>query len=419
MKKGNAPLTEKKYYILFAFLTSVFMMWGLALTLMDVLNKHFQSVLHITKSRSAMIQLCTFGAYAVMALPCGLYMKKYGYKKGIVLGLLLYSLGAFLFVPAANKMSFNSFMLALFILACGMATLETVAHPFIASLGDQRTSDQRINFAQSFNGLGGVIGPIVGSHFLLRAEKQHINDLITVKQLYIVIGAIICIMLLVFAAMRVTKDINFPAHRKADASADNTASSENLFHKKHFLFAVLAQFFNVAAQGGTWAYFINYGHEVMHFSDEKAGYFFSFSILLLVVGRFAGTLLMRFVAPYKLLAVFASGNIVMCLLVAQGWGWLSFGALLFINFFFSIMYPTIFSLGLKDLGAQTQKASSYIVMGVAGGAVFPSVMGLIANHSVAGSYYLPIICYVVIMLFGVKYPMLNKSFSQKNYLVKP
>lgn len=390
------------------------MMWGLALTLMDVLNKHFQSVLHITKSRSAMIQFCTFGAYAVMALPSGMYMKKYGYKKGILLGLVLYSAGAFLFIPAANEMSFNAFMLALFVLACGMATLETVAHPFIASLGNQRTSDQRMNFAQSFNGLGGVIGPIIGSHFLLRAERQHINDLVTVKELYMMIGAIICIMLIIFAVIRVAKDINYPAHREAISNVDNTATPEKLFHKKHFRFAVFAQFFNVAAQGGTWAYFINYGHEVMHFSDEKAGYFFSLSILLLVIGRFAGTFLMHFIAPYKLLALFAGGNIIMCLLVAQGWDWLSFSALLFINFFFSIMYPTIFSLGIKDLGIQTQKASSYIVMGVVGGAAFPSVMGLVANHSVASSYYLPIICYIVIMLFGIKYPMLNKSFRKKN-----
>lgn len=416
MKKEHIPLTEKRYYMLFAFLTSVFLMWGLALTLTDVLNKHFQSVLQISKSRSAMIQLSTFGAYAVMALPAGLYMKKYGYKKAILLGLLLYSGGAFLFVPAANALSFNFFRLALFILACGMATLETVAHPFVVSLGDQRTSDQRLNFAQSFNGLGGVIGPVIGSFFLLRAEQQHINDLTAVKQLYIIVGVVICLMGIVFATFPVAKHINYPALHNTASADKNLLPPEKLFRKKHFQFAVLAQFFNVAAQGGTWAYFINYGHEVMHFSDEKAGYFFSLSILLLVTGRFAGTFLMRFVAPYKLLALFAAGNIVMCLLVAQAWGWVSFTALLFINFFFSIMYPTIFSLGLKDLGTHTQRASSYIVMGVVGGAVFPPLMGLIANYDIAGSYYLPILCYLVILAFGIKYPALNKLSFQKNYI---
>lgn len=361
-----------------------------------------------------MIQLSTFGAYAVMALPAGLYMKKHGYKKAILLGLLLYCVGAFLFVPAANALSFNFFRLALFILACGMATLETVAHPFVASLGNQNTSDQRLNFAQSFNGLGGVIGPVIGSFFLLKAGRQHINDLTAVKELYIIVGLVICIMGIVFATFPVPKQINYPAlHHPTPANGDFTPP-EKLFRKKHFRFAVLAQFFNVAAQGGTWAYFINYGHEVMHFSDEKAGYFFSVSILLLVIGRFTGTFLMRFAAPYKLLALFASGNIIMCLLVAQSWGWVSFAALLLINFFFSIMYPTIFSLGLKDLGKDTQKASSYIVIGVVGGAVFPPLMGLIANHNVADSYYLPIVCYLVILVFGIKYPALNKLSFQKN-----
>lgn len=421
MKKDRIPLTDKKYYILFGFLTSIFLMWGLALTLMDVLNKHFQEVLHISKSRSALIQLATFGAYTLVALPAGIYMKRFGYRKAILWGLFLYAAGAFLFIPAAGAQSFEFFLIALFVLACGMAALETVAHPYVAALGDQRTSDQRINFAQSFNGLGGVIGPAIGSFFLLKAEHQPINDLFTVKALYVVIGSVMAIMGLVFAFSPISKmalplpavnHINaFENIREAERQSASKPSKK-LIHEKHFVFAVVAQFFNVAAQAGTWAYFINYGHEVMHFTAEKAGYFFSFSIFLLVIGRFSGTFLMRYIKPYKLLGIFAFCNVLMCLVVAQGAGWPSFIALLFINFFFSIMYPTIFSLGLKDLGDRTQQASSYIVMGFLGGAIFPPLMGLMANNHIAASYYLPIICYVVIFIFGIKYPTLNKNYHK-------
>src|SRR5882724_4529931 len=158
--------TERKFVITFIFVTSLFMLWGIAITMGDILNRHFQNVLHVSKSQSGLVQFSIFGAYAVMAIPAGLFMKRFGYKQGVLLGLLLYSFGAFLFVPAANSESFLFFRVALFILVCGLATLETVAHPFIASLGDQRTSDQRINFAQSFNGLGAVIGPLLGAQFI-------------------------------------------------------------------------------------------------------------------------------------------------------------------------------------------------------------------------------------------------------------
>jgi FHS family L-fucose permease-like MFS transporter len=341
-----------------------------------------------------------------MGIPAGLFMKKFGYKNGVLLGLLLYSAGAFLFIPAANTESFTFFRVALFILACGMATLETVAHPFVASLGDQRTSDQRINFSQAFNGVGGIIGPIIGSYFIFGQEQ----DLVSVKQLYIVIGAVIAAIAVAFSFVKVPALID--PHIPAIDSYSPTEvphADKKLFQHKHFVFAVIAQLFNVAAQGGTWAFFINYGHDIMHFSDGKASYFFSLSMVMMMIGRFAGTLLMRYIAPSKLLAIFALCNIVMCLIVAQGFGWPSFIALLFINFFFSIMFPTIFSLGLKNMGKQTQQASSFIVMGVVGGGLFPLLMGQIANHNVAAAYYLPIICYAVIFLFGFSYKRLNKS----------
>jgi FHS family L-fucose permease-like MFS transporter len=330
-------------------------------------------------------------------------MKKFGYKKGVLLGLFLYAAGAFLFVPASDAESFTFFRVALFILACGLATLETVAHPFVAALGDQRASDQRINFAQSFNGLGAVVGPLIGSYFILRGGQEHSNDLVSVKMLYIVIGTVITVIGIAFSFVKVPALIDphvAPADVNVEAVNVDTHPGKKLFQHKHFVWAAIAQFFNVAAQGGTWAYFINYGHEKMGMTDERAGYFFSLSMVFMMIGRFTGTWLMKFIAPNKLLAGFAIGSIAMCLIVAQSFGWPSFIALIMLNFFFSIMFPTIFSLGLKNLGSHTQQASSFIVMGVVGGAVFPPLMGLVANKDVATAYYLPIICYAVIFLFG-------------------
>ncbi|MCG2615102.1 sugar MFS transporter [Terrimonas sp. NA20] len=397
----KAAFTEKKYLVTLAFVISLFMMWGVAMTMGDVLNKHFQNVLHVSKSQSGLVQFSVFGAYAVMGIPAGLFMKRFGYQRGVLLGLLLFAAGAFLFIPAANAASFSFFRFSLFILACGMATLETVAHPFVASLGPQSTSDQRLNFAQAFNGVGTIIGPAVGGMFILSSAVA--ADLESVKQVYIIIGVIVVAVAIAFSLIKIPSiNTSFDPHQDQSVDQKLVSAPKRLFQHKHFIWAIVAQFFNVAAQGGTWAFFINYGHEKMGLSDEKASYYFSFSMVLMMVGRFAGTFLMRYVKPNRLLALFAFGNIVMCIIVAQSAGWISFIALLMINFFFSIMFPTIFSLGLKDLGRHTQQASSFIVMGVVGGAVFPPLMGLVANKDVASAYYLPIICYAVIMLFGLK-----------------
>jgi FHS family L-fucose permease-like MFS transporter len=396
----KATLTEKKYTTTFIFVTSLFMLWGIALTMGDILNKHFQDVLHLKKSESGLIQFSVFGAYAVMGIPAGYFMKKFGYKNGVLLGLSLYALGAFFFIPAANAESFSFFRFALFILACGMATLETVAHPFMAVLGNQKTSDQRLNFGQAFNGLGTVIGPLLGAYFIFTASQHHTNEpLYSVKALYIGIGLVITTVAIIFSLVKVPAIDNDHGHDDNHASE---TTHKKLFQHKHFVWAVVAQFFNVAAQGGTWAFFIVYGVEKMRFTNAEAASYFAISMVMMTLGRFAGTYFMKKIAPNKLLALFALANVVMCIIVAQNLGWVSFIALIMINFFFSIMFPTIFSLGLKDLGKHTKQASSFIVMGVVGGAVFPPVMGYIADHDTAQAYYLPILCYAVIFLFGYK-----------------
>ena len=402
-KATTAPrFTENRYLITLVFVTSLFMFWGIAITMGDVLNKHFQHVLSLSKTQSAFVQFAIFGAYGVMGIPAGLFMKRFGYKNGVLFGLSLFALGSFLFVPAAAAASFPFFGLALFILGCGISTLETVAHPFVASLGDQRTSDLRINFAQAFNALGTIIGPAVGSYFLLRTNVPGSTDLTSVKTLYIVIGSVIATIAILFSFVKVPALTDPHSAIDPDAVNVDLAPGRKLFEHKHFVWAVVAQFFNVAAQAGTWAFFINYGHEKMGFTDAVAGNYMILFFVLMLIGRFFGTFMMRYVAPHTLLAVFAACNILMCLIIAQSWGWPSFIALLMLNFFFSIMFPTIFSLGLKNLGSHTQQASSFISMGVVGGAFFPFAMGAVAEQDIATAYYLPIICYVVIFFFGYK-----------------
>ncbi len=401
---ANAPkFTENKYLVTLVFVTSLFMFWGIAITMGDVLNKHFQRTLSLTKTQSAFVQFAIFGAYGVMGIPAGLFMKRFGYKNGVLFGLSLFALGSFLFVPAAAAASFPFFGLALFILGCGISTLETVAHPFVASLGDQRTSDLRINFAQAFNALGTIIGPALGSYFLFGDHTTGSTDLTSVKMLYVAIGTVIATVAVLFSFVKVPALIDpHVAVANPDAANVDIHPEKGLFEHTHFKWAVVAQFFNVAAQAGTWAFFINYGHEKMGFTDAVATKWMMPFFILMLTGRFVGTFLMRFVAPPRLLAIFAAFNIAMCLIIAQSWGWPSFIALLMLNFFFSIMFPTIFSLGLKNLGSHTQQASSFISMGVVGGAFFPFAMGAVAENDVAAAYYLPIICYAVIFMFGYK-----------------
>ncbi|WP_394674102.1 sugar MFS transporter [uncultured Chryseobacterium sp.] len=407
---NSAKFTEKKYVVVLAFVTSLFFFWAIALTMGDVLNKHFQNVLHISKSKSGLVQLSIFGAYALMGIPAGYFMKRFGYKIGVILGLVLFAGGCFLFVPAANHASFDFFRIALFILALGMATLETVAHPFVAALGNEKTSDQRVNFAQSFNGLGAIVGPLLGGVFIFGgAGEDHSLD--SVKSLYTCIGIVILFLAITFSLIKVPS-LKDPHAEEAElldhAAGNNAGTSESnpdapLWKQRHFIWAVIAQFFNIAAQGGTWAFFINYGVEKMNLQETQASYYFSLSMAMMMIGRFIGTFLMRYIAPNKLLAIFTACNIVLCLVISQSFGWVSFVSLIMLNLFLSVMYPTIFSLGLKRLGNKVQQASSFLVMAMFGGAVFPPLMGHIAETDVAHAYLLPIICYVIIILFALKY----------------
>ncbi len=392
-------MNNKNYLLPIILVTSLFLLWGLAYGLLDVLNKHFQDTLNITKQRSTLLQAAYFGAYFLVALPAGYFIQKSGYKKGIITGLLLYASGALLFYPAAQYESFTFFLLALFVLASGLAFLETAANPYITVLGKPETSEFRLNLAQSFNGVGSFLGPIIGGalFFGIKAGEGS-SQLDTVKYVYIAIAAIVLIVAFLFFKTPM------PEVEEEELVIDEKGHiGKTLFQHAHFVWAIAAQFFCVAAQVGIAALFINYCTEKnLGIDNERASYLLSGSLILFTVGRFAGTALMKIIAPNKLLALYALINIALCFVVVVAPGIISVYSLMVIFFFESIMFPTIFALGVKNLGSYTKKGASYIIMSIVGGALVPVVMGTIAtSYSTPFSYIVPLVCFVFVFLFGV------------------
>ena len=390
---------NRNYTLPIILITSLFFLWGLAYGLLDVLNKHFQETLNITKQRSTLLQAAYFGAYFLIALPAGFFMQKVGYRKGIITGLLLYATGAILFYPSAQNESFPFFLLALFVLASGLTFLETAANPYITVLGKPETSEFRLNFAQSFNGVGSFLVPIIGGAlFFGNKPTVGASQLDSVKYVYIAIAAVVLLVAFLFfkTPMPEVKEEELVIDEKEHAG-------KKLFRHTHFVWAVVAQFFYVAAQVGIAALFINYCTEKnIGINNERAAYLLSGSLVLFTAGRFAGTALMKIIAPNKLLALYALINIGLCFVVIMAPGIISVYSLMAIFFFESIMFPTIFALGIKNLGVYTKKGASYIIMSIVGGALVPLVMGSLAqSRSTSFSYIVPLICFVFVFLFAV------------------
>lgn len=390
---------SRNYTLPIILVISLFFLWGLAYGLLDVLNKHFQETLNITKQRSTLLQAAYFGAYFLIALPAGVFMQKAGYRKGIITGLLLYATGAILFYPSAQNESFPFFLLALFVLASGLTFLETAANPYITVLGKPESSEFRLNLAQSFNGVGSFLGPIIGGAlFFGNKPTTGSSQLDTVKYVYIAIAAIVLLVAFLFFKTQM------PEVKEEELVIDEKGhAGKKLFQHTHFIWAIVAQFFYVAAQVGTAALFINYCTEKnVGINNARAAYLLSGSLVLFTAGRFAGTALMKVIAPNKLLALYALINICLCAVVVLVPGIISVYSLMAIFFFESIMFPTIFALGIKNLGVYTKKGASYIIMSIVGGALVPLVMGSLAqSHSTPFSYIVPMICFVFVFFFAV------------------
>ncbi len=392
--------SNRKYFVPFILVTSLFFLWGFAISMLDVLNKHFQEVLHLSKATSAWVQVSTFGAYFLMALPAGFFMKKYGYKKGILAGLFLYAVGAFLVFPASQAQSWEFFLIALFILACGLAFLETAANPYASVLGKPETSEQRLNLAQSFNGLGVITGPLVGGLFVFSTQHQSIEEGFASVQLpYLIVGAVVSLVAVFFIFTPMPE-----IEEEVEEGVSGAINQKSLGQQKHFIFATVSQFLNVGAQGCIWGFFINYATESLAISNQTASYWLSVSMVVFMIGRFVSTFFMRFVRANVMLGAYCLSIVVLLLIVSFNLlGTNSIYALVAFFFFQSITFPTIFALGLKDLGSSTKQASSYIIMGIVGGAVFPPLMGAMAdNLSTSLSFLLPATMFVFIAWYGFK-----------------
>ena len=394
----------------FILITCLFFLWGFAHNLDPILIPHLKKSFTLTTTQATLVDSAVFIAYFVMAIPAGLIMKQWGYKMGIIFGLILFSVGAFLFVPAANNQSYNYFLIALFVIACGLTILETAANPYVSALGAPATSTQRLNLAQSFNGLAVALAPIIGAKVILTkgytdaqlatmtdaAKKLALaNEASSVKIPY----TILAIVLLMIAG--VFYFIKLPDLRNNDQQSNQDSLASAIRHR-HLSWAVVAQFFYVGAQVCVFSLFIIYATEVTHITEVQAAIYLSIGGLAFLIGRFLGTFFMLFIKPNILLGIYAIICALLCVVAITNSGIYTLYAIIGICFFMSIMFPTIFSLGIKDLGPDTEMASSLIVMSIVGGAVMPRFFGMISDSTsnIQNGYIIPLICFLVVAYFG-------------------
>lgn len=389
----------KSYLVPFILITSLFLLWGFAHGLLDVLNKHFQGVFTMTKAESGLVQFSTYIAYFLMALPAGAFMKRYGYRKGIIMGLLLFAIGAFGFIPAAFLHSATPFLIALFVIACGLCILETAANPYSTILGPSVSAAQRLNLSQSFNGLGWILGPLVGGLLIFGASE---GDSMALTKPYILVGGIVLFVALLFFFTKLP-EIK-PEEEKEVTAIVEEKPAAFLWKRRQFVRSVVAQFCYCAAQTGIFGFFINYVTEMdPGISNLRASRILAFGgMALFMIGRLSGSFTMKWLAPGRLLTWYSLLSAVCMALVVASVGTLSLYALYLSFFFMSIMFPTIFALGLEGMGVYTKKASSYIVMGVAGGAFSPMLMGYIGEENMALGFIVPLIAFLYILYFAIK-----------------
>jgi FHS family L-fucose permease-like MFS transporter len=427
-------MPSNKYLLPFILVTSLFFLWGIVNSLNGVLISHFQPALNLNRLQAALVDSAFYLGYFVMAIPAGLFMNRYGFRKGIIFGLLLYALGAMLFYPAAEVRVYSFFLFNLFTIAGGLAFLETAANPYVSILGDPAKAEQRLNFSQSFNGLSIILGPMLGSLLIFtdrqytqaelaalppaQAEQIRIEEALTVQTPYLGLAMVVLLVALLFWLVKMPEP--------TQPSTSGKRGWEGIFKNRHLVLGVVAQFCYVGAQTCLWGFFIDLK---MALSPDKhfflveamkpffewlagsaedltpkrwAGFHLSFSFILFMLGRFIGTWLMSFFKPNRLLTVFAIASFALFLFGILADGLSAVVAIMFSSFFMSIMFPTIFALGTKNLGEQVKIGSSLIIMAIVGGAVMPPVLGLIADatKNYQAAFVLPALCFIMIGYYG-------------------
>ena len=376
----------------FVLVTSLFFLWGFAHSILDVLNKHFQETLHINKTQSAFIQMVLYGGYFLMALPAGRIISRFGYRAGVLSGLCLYGIGALLFIPGSMLLSFPFFLFSLFVIGCGLTCLETAANPYVTVLGSPQDAERRINLAQSLNGLGWIVGPLVGGLFLFSGGSSE-ADIATSYTFFCIVFFLVAVL---FSCVKL------PDVQAASSVEAADESDRGLWSHRHFVFGLGALFLYVAAQTGINSFFINYVVEEGDVFIVVAALMLSFGRMgFFLCGRISGFLLMKRIRPEKLLIGCALGAIFAMSLVIFVRGVPGMGAIMVCSLCESIMFPTIFAFALRGLGRHTKTASSYLIMCIVGGAVAPVLMGMIADTwCMAWGFLVPLCCFVYIAAYG-------------------
>lgn len=442
----------KNYLLTFVLISTLFFLWAFCNSMIDTMDKHFQDLLHLNRSQSAWVQFAHYLGYFLIALPAGWMAQKFGYRRGIIIGLLLVSIGGFWFIPATHIRQFWAFLLGVCLVAMGLTFLETIANPYTTVLGDKRYAAARINLAQSFNGLGWPLGPIVGGMFFYSDGGAEAAN----GTLYIPYLALAVFVLLIAALFMVAPlpELDTEDAFKADGSEGTQQGAvRSIWRHLHFPGAVVAQFFYVAAQAGIFSFFINYivsdtppvpeflkgswliggskgireeSAGVAFFSDKGATTLLSVAFLFFVAGRFTGSWLLTFVRPHLILGTYAVINAFLMGVILLKLGWISVAALFLCFFFLSVGFPTIFALGIWGLGKRAKIASAYIVMAIMGGAVVPKFMGWMSDeYGVVGGWYgriqqqgevdklmtpgfaVPLLCFLIIAAYGFAWPRLS------------
>ncbi len=404
----------RKHLLVFGLVISLFFLWGVANNLNDILIRQFKKAFELSDFQSGLVQSAFYFGYFVFAIPASLFMRRFGYKGGIVLGLALYAAGAFLFYPAAGARSYTFFLLALFVIASGLSFLETSANPFVTVLGPEDSAERRLNLAQSFNPLGSITGVLIGRLFIFSGAEYtpaqlaampsaarasfYASEAVAAQQPYLIIGIVVAILALVFMAVR------FPAvdQGPAETSSGPTGGWRVLAGNRRYAGAVLAQFFFVGAQVGLWSYLIRYAQGTIPGTPEKAAAdYLILSLVLFTIGRFAGTALMKYVAPWRLLALYAIAGVCLTASAIAAPGRVGLYALVCTSFFMSIMFPTIFALGLRGVESARKLASSLLVMAIIGGAVLTPLMGAVSGRAgIHWSMAVPLVSFLVVAGFA-------------------
>ena len=417
MKKNDA------YLLPFILITSLFFLWGFAHNLDPILIPHLKKSFTLTTTQATLVDSAVFIAYFIMALPAGFIIKKFGYKMGIISGLLFFALGCFLFIPAANYQSYNYFLIALFIIACGLTVLETAANPYAAALGNPATATLRLNLAQSFNGLAAAVAPVIGARIILTKGYSDVDlnamteaakkialasEASSVKTPYAVLGFVLLVIAVLFAISHLPKIMD----------TSGQSDSKHIFHtfrNKHLKWAVIAQFFYVGAQVSVLSLFILYATKSASITEVQAADYLGVGGIAFLIGRFSGTFFMKYIRPDRLLAIYAAINILLSIVAITATGLITVYAVIGICFFMSIMFPTIFSLGIKDLKGDTAYGSSLIIMSIVGGAILPRFFGFIADGTgnIQLGYIIPLSCFVVVLFFGWRGHKIADNKSEK------